>query len=241
MAKIASEPENGYLKTNTHHKTLIKWPHVHTWGFFMRVDSAQRFEIIEDDNGYITAEGIIATAGEKLQYGNQTETITDNALFGNMDEWEGLPVTLQHPRGLLDTTNTQKHQVGSVIKVERRGDSLWAKFKVTSKNAIDAVKSGLRGLSAGYRATLDGANQVARSNNHLALCNVGRSPSSGIRRDSNDLGDSQMVAIKFPDGYRSKTGLFGCRSSASTRQALMPSLSAQTRRKKNTTNYMMKS
>ena len=84
----------------------------------MRVDSAQRFEIIEDDNGYITAEGIIATAGEKLQYGNQTETITDNALFGNMDEWEGLPVTLQHPRGLLDTTNTQKHQVGSVIKVE---------------------------------------------------------------------------------------------------------------------------
>lgn len=170
----------------------------------MRFDSASQFEILEDSNGYITAQGIIATAGEQLQYGNQTETISENALFGNMDEWEGLPVTLQHPRGLLNPSNTQAHQVGSVIKVERRGDALWAKFKVTSKKAVDAVKSGLRGLSAGYRATLDGATQIARSNNHLALCNVGRSPSSGIRRDSNDLGDGQMASIKFPDGTEVK-------------------------------------
>lgn len=167
----------------------------------MRIDSAREFNILEDANGFITAEGVIATAGEQLQYGSTTETIGENALFGNMDEWEGLPITLQHPRnGLLTPTTTQQHQVGSVIKVERRGDSLWAKFKLTSQNAIKAVKSGLRGLSAGYRATLDGNTQVGRSNNHLALCNVGRSPSSGIRRDSTDLGDSQMASIKFPNG-----------------------------------------
>lgn len=171
----------------------------------LRCDSPRDFKIVEDENGYIVAQGIIATAGEKLVYHDAVETISEGALFDNIESWEGLPVTLQHPDvGLLDPETTQEHQVGSVIKAWREGDSLWAKFKITVRDAIDSVKSGLRGLSAGYSVVMDGDKQTARMNNHLALCDVGRSPSSGIRgderRDSFDIGVKKHMLIKFPNG-----------------------------------------
>ncbi len=163
----------------------------------LRFDSGTKFKILEDANGFITAEGVIATAGEKLRYGQTEETIAESALFENMDEWEGLPLTLQHPKSFVTPDNAQKHQVGTVVSVRRDGDSLIAKFKITSRKAIDAVKSGLKGLSAGYKVAMDGLTQVARENNHLALCNVGRSPSSGIRRDSYNSDGAEMQTIKI--------------------------------------------
>lgn len=173
----------------------------------MRFDVANtKFKIVEDGNGFITAEGIIATAGEKLRYLNSTETIGESALFESMDEWEGLPLTLNHPRTMLTPNSAPKHQVGSVVKAWRKDNQLWARFKITAKKAIDAVRSGVRGLSAGYLTNLDGATQVARQNNHLAIVPVGRSPSSGIRaderRDSFDINQEgkNMPVIKFPNG-----------------------------------------
>lgn len=176
----------------------------------MRFDSARKFKIIEDSNGFLVAEGVIASAGEKLVYKDGVETISESALFQNMDEWEGLPLCLYHPDALLTPDTAQKHQVGSVVKAWRQDNELWTRFKVTAKTALDAVKSGVRGLSAGYLAQLDGSTQVGRSNNHLALCPVGRSPSSGIRaderRDSFDLNNevNNMYAIKFPNGKEIK-------------------------------------
>ena len=175
----------------------------------MRFDSARKFKIVEDSNGFLVAEGVIASAGEKLVYKDGVETISESAIFQNMDEWEGLPLTLDHPKTLLTPETAQKHQVGSVVKAWRQDNELWARFKVTAKTALDAVKSGVRGLSAGYLAQLDGQTQVGRSNNHLALCPVGRSPSSGIRsderRDSYDLNEeSKMPTIKFPNGKEIK-------------------------------------
>lgn len=176
----------------------------------MRFDSARKFKIVEDSNGFLVAEGVIASAGEKLVYKDGVETISESALFQNMDEWEGLPLTLNHPKTLLTPDTAQKHQVGSVVKAWRQDNELWARFKVTAKTALDAVKSGVRGLSAGYLAQLDGQTQVGRSNNHLALCPVGRSPSSGIRaderRDSFDLNNevNNMYTIKFPNGKEIK-------------------------------------
>lgn len=158
----------------------------------------------------MVAEGIIASAGEKLLYRDGVETISEDALFSNMDEWGGLPLTLSHPKDLLTPETAQKHQVGSVVKAWRKDNELWARFKVTTKKALDAVKKGLRGLSAGYIAELDGKTQVGRINNHLALCQVGRSPSSGIRaderRDSYDLNNevNTMYVIKFPTGKEIK-------------------------------------
>lgn len=176
----------------------------------MRFDAARQFKIVEDANGFLVAEGIIATAGEKLVYKDGVETVSESALFGNMDEWGGLPLTLQHPKTLLTPDTAQSHQVGSVVKAWRQDNELWARFKVTTKKALDAIKSGLRGLSAGYIAELDGKTQVGRVNNHLALCQVGRSPSSGIRaderRDSYDLNNEvkNMYVIKFPNGKEIK-------------------------------------
>lgn len=149
-----------------------------------RYDAAQKFTFKEDENGFIEAEGVIATAGEKLIYGHGIETISEKALFENMDGWLGLPVTVQHPKDLLTAATTKEHQVGSVTKVWRQDNQLRVKFKLTTKKGIEAVKNGLRGLSAAYRAVMDGMTQVGRTNNHLAICNVGRSPSSGIRSDS---------------------------------------------------------
>lgn len=175
----------------------------------MRFDSPTEFSITEDDNGFLVAQGVIATAGEKLVYKEGTEVIGESALFENMDSWAGLPVTYTHPRtGLLNPSNTQKHQVGSVIKAWRQDNQLWAKFRVTVKDAIDAVKSGMRGLSAGYRVVMDGSTQAARSNNHLAICGLGRSPSSGIRGDelrgSHDINGEEPMIIKFPNGKEIK-------------------------------------
>lgn len=173
----------------------------------MRFDAAQKFKILEDANGFITAEGVIATAGEKLYYKDAVETISENALFESMDSWEGLPLTLTHPKDLLNPTTAQKHQVGSVVKAWRKDNQLWAKFKVTTKTALDAIRQGMRGLSAGYNAFVDENNiQQGRENNHLAIVGVGRSPSSGIRadarRDSFDInhGVKDMPVIKFPNG-----------------------------------------
>lgn len=173
----------------------------------MRFDAAKKFKIIEDSNGFITAEGVIASAGEKLRYMNGTEIIGESALFGNMDEWEGLPLTLNHPQEMIKPESAQKHQVGSVVKAWRKDNELWARFKITTKKAIDAVRSGVRGLSAGYLTNLDGSTQVERQNNHLAIVPVGRSPSSGIRaderRDSFNLDnteDNNMPVVKFPNG-----------------------------------------
>ena len=179
----------------------------------MRFDAGQKFKITEDSNGFITAEGVIASAGEKLIYKDGVETIAESALFSNMDDWEGLPLTMTHPKTLLNPQTVQKHQVGSVIKAWRKDNQLWAKFKVTSLNALSAVRKGLRGLSAGYNVQLDSnRNQVHRLNNHLALVEAGRSPSSGIRsderRDSFDLTQPQesktMYVIKFPQGTEVK-------------------------------------
>jgi len=171
----------------------------------LRCDAAQQFKILEDSNGFITAEGIIASAGEKLVYKDGTETVSESALFSNMDDWEGLPLTLTHPNSLLSPSTAQRHQVGSVIKAWRKDNQLWAKFKVTTKTALDSVRNGMRGLSAGYNVKLDEAkNQVERLNNHLAIVMIGRSPSSGIRsderRDSFDIRDNNMAMIKFPNG-----------------------------------------
>lgn len=176
----------------------------------MRFDAAQKFKIVEDSNGFITAEGVIASSGEKLVYKDGIETIADSALFENMDEWEGLPLTLTHPKDLLKPETTQKHQVGSVVKAWRKDNQLWARFKVTTKQALDAVRGGMRGLSAGYNVHVDDAkNQIQRFNNHLALVSVGRSPSSGIRadvrRDSFDLEEGlKMQVLKFPNGKEIK-------------------------------------
>lgn len=173
----------------------------------MRFDAAQKFKIVEDANGFIMAEGVIASAGEKLYYKDAVETISENALFDNIDSWEGLPLTLTHPKDMLNPSSVQKHQVGSVVKAWRKDNELWARFKVTAKSALDAVRRGVRGLSAGYNAFVDDNNiQQGRENNHLAIVEVGRSPSSGIRadarRDSFDIknGETNMPVIKFPNG-----------------------------------------
>lgn len=173
----------------------------------MRFDAAQKFKIVEDANGFIMAEGVIASAGEKLYYKDAVETISENALFDNVESWEGLPLTLNHPKDLLNPGTVQKHQVGSVVKAWRKDNQLWARFKVTAKTALDAVRQGMRGLSAGYNAFVDESDiQQGRENNHLAIVGIGRSPSSGIRadarRDSFDInhGETNMPVIKFPDG-----------------------------------------
>lgn len=175
----------------------------------MRFDAAKQFKIVEDANGFLIAEGVIASTSDKLLYRDGVETIADSALFQNMDEWEGLPLTLKHPGEFVTPETASKTQVGSVIKAWRKDNELWTRFKVTTKKAIDAVKGGLRGLSACYETALDAnKTQIARQNNHLALVNVGRAQSSGIRADERDSFDNNggktMPTIKFPNGKEMK-------------------------------------
>jgi hypothetical protein len=92
----------------------------------------------------------------------------------SMASFEGAPITMGHPDGLVDS-NTWKHlAVGHVQNVRRNGDHLVADLLIHDARAIDAVRNrGWRSVSAGYDANYlpngRGLRQVGIRGNHLAI------------------------------------------------------------------------
>jgi uncharacterized protein len=114
--------------------------------------------------------------------------------------FEGKPVTLDHPMTNIGPWNWRQHAVGHVQHVRRgegaQADLLIGDLLITDPQAIDAIRSGLRGVSVGYDANYDTfgpgrARQRDIRANHIALvseprcgprCAIGDSIQTNKRR-----------------------------------------------------------
>lgn len=102
---------------------------------------------------------------------------------GAIKSFEGKPVTINHPDEIVNPDNWKEYAHGTVQNV-RRGqgeleDLLIADLCLTTSNAINLVKSGLRQVSCGYDAKyvqLDSGvgKQTKIVGNHVALVVKGR-------------------------------------------------------------------
>ncbi len=100
-----------------------------------------------------------------------------------MASFEGKPITLGHPSGLVDPSNWQSLAVGVVMNVCRgegeQDQFLLADLLVTDVRAIRQINEGLREVSCGYESeyTSEGPGQATQHNivgNHVALVQRGR-------------------------------------------------------------------
>lgn len=143
-----------------------------------------------DDNGYLRIDGHAAKAGVLtylLPDGSiRKEYVPAETLFNadSLDSLTGSPVTIEHP-GVLNSDNASQHTRGSVPRADADGERLKVGVVITARDAIEAVKSGKRQLSPGYRAELDftpgeyqgikyDAVQTRRVYNHLAIVSSAR-------------------------------------------------------------------
>ncbi len=123
----------------------------------------------------------------------------------------GKPVTDNHPREAVNSTNWRDHARGVVMGAMRDGEYLAFDLLLTDASAIAAVNGGKRELSNGYAADLqfgdfaaaDGTKCVARqksiTGNHVAIVDRGRAgPSCRI----GDAAICDALPIALQDGAK---------------------------------------
>jgi hypothetical protein len=162
----------------------------------MRVQRFDRSEPLDKpettQEGYLRLDGKIARTGiqvyrradgTEIREYRSPDAVFDAAYLRSL---EGIPLTNQHPQGLLHSGNAKHHAVGAVAGV-RKLDSKWlgARMTVWDDNAKQAIQSGRAQLSVGYTAEvvdepgeIDGEKYDAVQRNiqanHLALCDFAR-------------------------------------------------------------------
>ena len=106
--------------------------------------------------------------------------------------FEAKPITINHPDGFVDPSNWSELAVGTTQNVRRgegyQKDLLLADLLITTKEAIELVKEGLREISCGYDAQYEQeekgiGKQTEIIGNHVALVMKGR---AGSRCKIND-------------------------------------------------------
>lgn len=132
-------------------------------------------------------------------YRSPEEVFADDALNG----WAAVPVTVNHPSELVDSSNVEKYQVGNVrdkAHVDRESGWLGLEYVVMSDRAIAGLLDGsLPEVSGGYLADIDwtpgvtpdgqrfDAQQRNIRPNHLAMVPRGRA----FAKDADKSGDAR--------------------------------------------------
>lgn len=152
--------------------------------------------ISETPEGYLVCANVPLTRTGELLYAPQETPVTpgDGATVikrtavdvfdpRTIASFEGKPVTIGHPTEFVGPDNWQDLSVG-VIQNVRQGegldkDKLIGDLLITDREAIFAVKNGLREVSCGYNAEyIEEAPGIGRqtdiTGNHLALVPRGR-------------------------------------------------------------------
>lgn len=73
----------------------------------------------------------------------------------SMSSFGLVPLTNNHPTEMLNSHNTRKHQVGSVISPRADDEFIAASVLVTDAGAISDIEKGKRELSCGYNCDLE--------------------------------------------------------------------------------------
>ena len=124
--------------------------------------------------------------------------------------FEGKPVTINHPEGMVTPENWSELAHGVVQNVRRgdgeQADLLLGDLLITTKKGIELVKSGLREVSCGYDAQYEQiekgkGKQREIIGNHVALVTKGR---AGNRCTIQDSGDKENTITTKEDIYKMK-------------------------------------
>lgn len=110
---------------------------------------------------------------------------TEDVVFApeTLASFQGKPVTVQHPSDSVNPDNVRLHEVGTTLNVRRgegtMSDHIIADLLIKDRSGIDAVRSGMRGVSCGYDATYrqlspGRATQDTIRGNHVAIVREGR-------------------------------------------------------------------
>lgn len=123
-----------------------------------------------------------------------------------LDSFAMVPVTNDHPPGLLDADNTRQFQVGQLSEnIKRDGDFVASRLLVTDAAAIADIRAGKVELSCGYDCELEmtpgktdaGEYDAIQRNirgNHVAIVDKGRAgPAAKIKMDRFD---AYMVGVE---------------------------------------------
>lgn len=166
----------------------------------IRLDRATLRRPRTRDDGTVVYEGVLVSVGDRLQYGDRTETPSREALSDPdyLDGLTGLRLLLHHGEGLIGRDIPVDHpsvrHVGTVLsaRFDEAAGSVVVEMAVHDDEALRAIRSGVRELSEGYRVPRDDERieddgtitQMRRIPNHVALERAGRSPSTVVRIDS---------------------------------------------------------
>ncbi|HEY1814888.1 MAG TPA: DUF2213 domain-containing protein [Kofleriaceae bacterium] len=172
-------------------------------GDAFRYDHGELAKPVKTEQGFLRVDGYVSRPGiyeyvnshddEKRGLGKagvvrrelrpRDEVFRSDSLAG----FEDAPVTLGHPRKMVDPSNAQALRVGVVKTAARRdGDRAAATMLIDNPKAIAAIETGKRQLSPGYRIDEDltsgtdpefGRYDLVQRNiriNHLALVDRAR-------------------------------------------------------------------
>lgn len=176
-----------------------------------RWDSGSVGAVERTDQGYLRAPATITRTGVftyRLPGGKvRRELRLPDEVFreDTLDSFGLSPLTNGHPPVMLNSRNTARYQVGSVVEAKRDGDHVAAYVQVTDADAIEAAEAGRRQLSCGYHCDLEDAGGVTSGipgvpdgvrfdaiqrnirGNHVALVDKGRAGSTvQLRLDGAD-------------------------------------------------------
>lgn len=165
--------------------------------------------IYVDQNGYLVCEGAILGRIGTQQYLPREIGLTgsepidvyrfEDEIFKDesMESLEGRPLTLNHPRELVNVENHKTYAKGEVYNVRREGDNLVGDIRVFDKKVIDIIlEKQMRELSLGYTMDIEydeEKNIYFVKNivyNHIALVKKGRAGNARIN-DSVEIIDEE--------------------------------------------------
>jgi hypothetical protein len=157
----------------------------------------------ETQEGFLRIFGTIAKVGW-LQYMNsdgttREEYVSEETLFDpeHLESIGGAVLTLGHPEVPVTPENYKQYAVGATgtkVMANVKQKAIDVVFIVNSIDAINAINSGTRELSMGYKcevkANPDGTfNQIKRICNHNAIVSEARCKGAKLHLDSWVMGD----------------------------------------------------
>jgi len=173
---------NNYKKNNTDVVKAIRYDNF----------NLDEVKLTKTPEGYLEGYAIATRTGVfnymKADGSIQRELRLADEVFKDdaINSFKLLPITDEHPQQEVNADNSKELAVGFTGEDIKRQDSyLLTKLKITDKKVIDAINSGKRGLSYGYRVTLvkkDGVHNGEKydyiqkdiKGNHLAIVYQGR-------------------------------------------------------------------
>jgi uncharacterized protein len=181
----------------------------------IRLDRGNMLRFTRTPEGYLRGEAIVSKTGvfpyinadgsTRWELRHPDDILTQDTL----DSIKQIPVTLEHPAGLVTSENAKALQVGFIGDTVRiDGPNIIAGFTITDAATIAEIERGKRGLSLGYKVdlkeeagTYNGQTYTHRQRmtqvNHLAVVTAGRvGPEARINLDGAAVciqGESEMT------------------------------------------------